>query len=409
MTQQKQLTLGSLFSGSGGFELAGYLCGVKPVWASEIEPFPIRVTTKRFPNMKHLGDIRAINGAKIPPVDIVAMGSPCQNLSLSGRREGLTGKESSLFFEAIRIIKEMRKETKNEKPRYIIWENVPGAMSSGTPRGEDFRTILSEIVGIAEPGAEVPACGAKGWAHADTILGAGWSLAYRTVDAQYFGVPQRRRRIYLIADFGSERAGDLLFEREGVRRDFAQGFRTWEEFAGASANGSGSAVAFEPGAASRLGGHAWEGGPVGALRADMGDNQTAAAIPINTQVATRHIIPDAGGFGVGGDGDPAYALQAKHSHAVAIDNHPADSRVKIREDGVVQTLSTRMGTGGGNGPLVFGISSYDSFAMKSPNPHAGIYEAKTARTLDRSGGNPGCNQGGIAIVCSIGQVAAQAY
>jgi len=394
----RQLTLGSLFSGSGGFELAGYFCGIKPVWASEIEPFPIRVTTKRMPFVQHLGDIRAIDGAKIPPVDIIAMGSPCTNLSLAGKREGLTGKESSLFFEAIRIIKEMRKETKNDKPRYIVWENVAGAFSSN--QGEDFRRVLSEIVQIAEPGAEVPACGKNGWPHADVLMGTGWSVAYRLVDAQHFGVAQRRRRVYLVADFGSERAGDILFEREGVRRDFAQGFRAWENTAGTPAGGAGGAISFEPGALKRLG----RGVNIelsSTLRASTSDNSPPA---------------------------------------VAIDNHPADSRVGVREDGVVQTLPARMGTGGGNVPLAayclegngmrpshggngvntdvaftlntierhavacaehtmaFGICSCGSNAMKSPNPHAGIYEADTARTLDANGGNPGCNQGGMAVV-----------
>ena len=369
MEQQKQLTLGSLFSGSGGFELAGKLCGMEPLWASEIEPFPIRVTTKRLPKVQHLGDIRAIDGAKIPPVDIITMGSPCTNLSLAGRREGLMGKESSLFFEAIRIIKEMRKETKNAQPRYIIWENVAGAMSSGKPKGEDFRTVLSEIAGVAEPGAEVPACPKNGWPYADVIVGDGWSVAYRLIDAQHFGVPQRRKRIYLVADFKSERAGDLLFEREGVRRDFAQGFRTWESAAGTAAGGADPAIAFEPGALKRLGRNiSLELSPT--LRASVSDNSPPA---------------------------------------VALENHPADSRLKISKDGKVQTLSSRMGTGGNNTPLVFGISSFDSHAMKSHNPHAGIYEANTARTLDANGGYPACNQGGIAVVCGIGRVAAEAY
>jgi hypothetical protein len=174
--------LGSLFSGSGGFELAGKLCGIQPLWASEIEPFPIRVTTKRLPEVQHLGDVRAINGAKIPPVDIISFGSPCTNLSVAGRREGLTGKESSLFYEAIRIIKEMKKETHDNNPRYIIFENVPGLFSSSNR--EDFRQVLTEIVQIAEPGvpdesadslgwkthAEVPACPKDGWPPADVLI-----------------------------------------------------------------------------------------------------------------------------------------------------------------------------------------------------------------------------------------------
>lgn len=128
--QNKPLTLGSLFDGSGGFPLGGILTGITPIWASEVEPFPIRVTTRRFPNMKHLGDVSKIKGNEIEPVDIITFGSPCQDMSIAGKRAGLSGSRSNLFYEAIRIIKEMREETHGEKPRYIVWENVPGAFSS---------------------------------------------------------------------------------------------------------------------------------------------------------------------------------------------------------------------------------------------------------------------------------------
>jgi len=390
----KQLTLGSLFDGSGGFPLGGLLCGIKPVWASEIEPFPIRVTTKRFPWVKHLGDISCVNGAEIEPVDIICFGSPCQNLSIAGGRTGLSGKQSSLFFQAIRIIKEMREATNGNYPRWAIWENVPGAFSSN--RGEDFRQVLTEFVRIADPQApEVPA--AASWPPGDALLGDGWSVAYRVIDAAAW-VPQRRKRIYLVCDFGSERAADILFEREGMSRNLAQGGFPWQSAAGGAADCSGGAVSFEPGIFRRLGKSV--GLEVaGTLRADMGDNQTAVAIPINTQVCLReHKDGDGTGLGVGADGDPAYTLQAAHSHAVAVENHPADSRLKFSKDGLVQTLSSRMGTGGNNVPMVFGIGSYDSGGMKSPNPHAGIYEADSAHTLDANGGNPACNQGGMAVV-----------
>ena len=155
------LTLGSLFDGSGGFPLAGMMAGITPIWASEIEPFPIRVTTKRIPQMKHYGDISKMNGGKIEPVDIITFGSPCQNLSLAGKREGLNGEKSSMFFEAIRVIKEMRESTNGEYPRWIVWENVPGAMSSS--KGQDFRTVLEEICKINDETVHIPMPEKKLW------------------------------------------------------------------------------------------------------------------------------------------------------------------------------------------------------------------------------------------------------
>ena len=183
------MTLGSLFSGSGGFELGAILAGIEPKWASEVEPFPIRVTTKRLPSVKHLGDIHRIHGDEIEPVDIITFGSPCTNLSIAGRREGLHGQESILFFEAIRIVQEMRCATNGRYPRFIVWENVAGAFSSS--EGRDFQSVLTEIVRIKEPEApEVPLPQKGGWTYADILLGDGWSVAYRLMDAQGWGVPQ---------------------------------------------------------------------------------------------------------------------------------------------------------------------------------------------------------------------------
>ena len=204
------LTLGSLFDGSGGFSLAGMMAGITPIWASEIEPFPIRVTTKRIPHMKHYGDISKMNGGKIEPVDIITFGSPCQNLSLAGKREGLNGEKSSMFFEAIRVIKEMRENTNGEYPRWIVWENVPGAMSSS--KGQDFRTVLEEICKIKDETVHIP-MPEKKWTTAGEIVGNDYSVAYRILDAQYFGVPQRRRRIFLVADFAGRSAPQILFEQ----------------------------------------------------------------------------------------------------------------------------------------------------------------------------------------------------
>ena len=220
------MKLGSLFDGSGGFPLAGSLCGIEPVWASEVEPYPIAVTKSRFPNMKHLGSVTDVHGGDIEPVDIITFGSPCQDLSVAGKRAGLkheaNGDEettrSGLFMEAVRIIKEMRKATNGEYPTFAVWENVPGAFSSN--KGEDFRTVLEELIKIVEPTAVMPAVPKNGWPYADSYCGDGWSLAYRVFDAQYWGVPQRRRRIYLVLDLRGERAGKVSFERKGLRGHF---------------------------------------------------------------------------------------------------------------------------------------------------------------------------------------------
>ena len=206
----KNLTLGSLFDGSGGFPLGGLLSGITPLWASEVEPFPIRVTTKRLPFMKHYGDISSMNGGEIEPVDIITFGSPCTDMSIAGKRAGLDGKQSSLFYQAIRIVKEMRCATNGEYPRFIVWENVPGAFSSN--KGEDFKAVLEAVIGVVCPETEVPMPEKNRWPYADLYMGDGWSLAYRTLDAQYWGVPQRRRRIFLVADLAGRCAGKVLFE-----------------------------------------------------------------------------------------------------------------------------------------------------------------------------------------------------
>ncbi len=212
------LTLGSLFDGSGGFPLGGLVCGVEPLWASEIEPFPIRVTTKRFPKMKHLGDVSTINGGEIPFVDIITFGSPCQDMSIAGKREGLSGSRSNLFYEAIRIVKEMRCKSNGKYPRYIVWENVPGAFSSN--KGEDFKAVLEEICKIKYQGISVPK--PKKWSKAGNIVGDGFSIAWRVLDAQYWGVPQRRKRIYLVADFAGECANEILFESKSLYGNFKE-------------------------------------------------------------------------------------------------------------------------------------------------------------------------------------------
>ena len=234
----KTLTLGSLFDGSGGFPLGGLLAGITPVWASEIEPFPIRVTTRRLPFMKHYGDISQMDGGRIEPVDIITFGLPCQDMSVAGRRDGLDGERSSLFYEAVRIIKEMRCVTDGKYPRWICWENVPGSYSSN--KGKDFQSVLEAVIGIAEPETEVPMPEKARWPYADLYMGDGWSVAYRTLDAQYWGVPQRRRRIYLVADLAGRSAGKILFESEGLSGYSAEGFRSWQRTACRLESGAGA-------------------------------------------------------------------------------------------------------------------------------------------------------------------------
>ena len=392
----QNLTLGSLFDGSGGFPLGGLISGITPVWASEIEPFPIRVTTKRLPFMKHYGDISQMDGGKIEPVDIITFGSPCTDMSVAGRRAGLEGQQSVLFYQAIRIIKEMRCATNGKYPRYIVWENVPGAFSSNS--GEDFKAVLEAVIGVAEPETQVPMPEKSRWPYADCYMGDGWSVAYRVLDAQFWGVPQRRKRIYLVADFAGGRAFDILFKSEGLSGYSAEGFRSWQRTAGSAADRTGTASLCL--------------NDQGGQRMDVTDDVTAT---LRAEAHHPPYVLESAGFctehssksrSIGYEEETSPTLRAGVvPAAVALENHPADSRISISEDNKVQTLTSRMGTGGGNVPLVmgnhvcaYGISAKDSNAMKSANPHSGIYEAETSRTLDGNGGNPGCNQGGIAVV-----------
>lgn len=361
--------------------------------------------------MKHYGDITKINGSLVEPVNVVIGGSPCQDLSVAGKQAGLAGERSGLFMEQLRIIKEMRradlergKTGKDTRPRYMVWENVPGAFSSN--KGADFSIVLQETAKVACEQAPAVPIPKNGWPPAGclTDVGGQWSIAWRVFDAQFWGVPQRRKRIALVADFGGLTAPEILFERQGVpgyikpcgkeRKSAAGNTENSLDTAGskstyciqgncidradtAGCNGKGwtegvsytlntidrpavvfneeaitsklnasnphfgdachtlgatgagrtlliqedntpfvpsppqsDVVVFEPGSCSRVGGHIWQDGKAPALRAQSGDNQPA----------------------------------------IALENHPADSRVKIAEDGIVQTLNARMGTGGGMFP-----------------------------------------------------------
>ena len=194
--------------------------------------------------MIHLGDITKINGAEIEPVDCITAGSPCQDLSVAGKRAGLEGERSGLFMEQIRIIKEMRKADEQRgrtdeliRPRYMVWENVPGALSSN--KGEDFRCVLEETVRIVQADADIPGPPKNGWPYAGCIVGDGWSVAWRIHDAQFWGVPQRRKRIALVADFGGRSASEILFVRKGLSRDTEPSKQARQEASGDSSEGFG--------------------------------------------------------------------------------------------------------------------------------------------------------------------------
>ena len=286
--------------------------------------------------MKHLGDITKINGAEIETVDVITGGSPCQDLSIAGKRAGLAGARSGLFMEQIRIVKEMREHDRKSgrtgdmvRPRFMVWENVPGAFSSN--KGQDFSAVLEEIIRIAEPEApdiEVPEKGWNTWGGYHDEVGGRWSVAWRVHDAQHWGVPQRRRRISVVADFGGDTAGEILFERKSVSGYLAESGTARERLAGNAESGAGK---------------------------------------------TEQCLT-------------AWDCQSKRIFGT---------------EGESPTLQGGVG-GGVNNPAVFcyGISAYESNAMKSNNPKSGVYVADTSRTLDLNGGNPACNQGGMAVVCA---------
>ena len=478
------MKLGSLFDVSGGFPLSGYLMGIEPVWAAEVEPYPIAVTKSRFPNMKHLGSVTDVHGDKIEPVDVIAFGSPCQDLSVAGKRAGLKHEtegddettRSGLFVEAVRIIKEMREATNGVYPRFAVWENVPGAFSSN--RGEDFRIVLEKLIQVAEPSAVMPSVPKAGWAYADSYRGDGWSIAYRTFDAQYWGVPQRRRRIYLVADFRGGCAGEVLFKRQGLRGYFEEGRAPWqgitqdaergtvaddreipytlivrsgvERDSKGKTAGKGALIQknksatlstvqdqylFQPILASgkdvtgclmasgydKLGAQEMFSGdytviqPVIAIDQQGGKGGANYAVDVMpTMCSDSHGTPHAVAYSatpaVGFDdynfevtGEKTCTLRAGASGGAcgvsvgqpvySVENHPADSRVNLDESGKVQTLTSRMGTGGGNVPMVMEAIGLDRASFnqgKNAQFDFSITEDGTEPTLTARGPGAVC-------------------
>ena len=361
------ITLGSLFDGAGGFPYAGTLAGITPIWASEIEPFPIRVTTKRFPEMKHLGNIAEVSGAEIEPVDIITFGSPCQDLSVAGNRAGLAGERSGLFREAVRIIREMREKTNGNKPKYIVWENVPGAFSSNG--GDDFRTVLEEIARIKDGGVIIPQPDKGKWSGSGEILGNGYSIAWRTYDAQYWGVPQRRKRIYLVADLNSQCAGKVQFESDRLCRDSPQG-----KGEGQAAPGTAGGNTETPGGGS-VAFHLTQD----PIASEERTTCISTGNPRNGQATIGVAVPKATVYGLSSKASNAWKSNNPHSgcyeaettrtldtrggdptcaqggniivQARVFENHGQDTR--FRDTGeVCQTVTQKYGTGGGNTPLV---------------------------------------------------------
>lgn len=384
--------------------------------------------------MKHLGDITQIKGSCVPLVDIVTGGSPCQDLSIAGQRKGLAGERSGLFMEQIRIIKEMRSECERRlhdagadynrtdvKPRYMVWENVSGAFSSN--RGEDFRAVLEETAKVADKDAYVPGLEGGKWSPCGCILGNGWSIAWRLHDSQWFGVPQRRKRICLLADFNGDTAGKVLFElqrettnrdteqaivdigaesrsevqsvSEGVSGDIAQGGKEGERVAEDTercANPSSYTLKIRGGVERDSAGKKAGKGPLvqTELSATLGVSQDQTLITVEQQKQIEDFVS-----GVNAEAKHQQDLIQSDlgvARTLAPGTHASGSHL-------TKTLVTSSINAGDNQQaVVYGIGSYDSNAMKSDNPHSGIYEADTSRTLDLNGGNPGCNQGGMAVV-----------
>ena len=313
--------------------------------------------------MKHLGDITKVNGAEIEPVDCITFGSPCQDLSIAGKRAGLAGERSGLFMEAVRIIKEMRGNTDGVYPTFAVWENVAGAFSSN--KGEDFRAVLEELAQIVEPEAVIPGPEKK-WQHSGFVCGDDWSIAWRLLDAQYWGVPQRRKRIALVVDLGGQRAGEILFECEGLPGNSEPSIPAWKNSAASPKDRAGAGCG-----ESRNGVDAY-GFPLGFR-------------PENTRVYRQMGTTICNGTRPGFTNGVCYSIQG----AGLTSQNSQGSGIN---EGVCFTLNA-LDTHG----VAYAIDSLSSNSMKSSNPNSGFHATDKAKTLDCTGPDPTKNQGGVAI------------
>ena len=380
-----ELTMGSLFDGIGGFPLAAIRNGITPVWASEIEPFPIEVTMTHFPDMAHVGDITKLKGAELPPVDIICGGSPCQDCSVaSGTRAGLQGARSGLFFEQIRITKELRdadilrgRSGQSVRPRYFCWENVMGVFSSGTPHGEDFRIVLESIARLHCPTVSIPRPYPWGWKPAGAIrMGDAFSLAWRGFFAEYWTLAQRRHRILLVADLGGSSAekyylttaaclgilrrakerGKPLPQALDTALQIQAGLIGLPESRGETVLLDAAAAFAQPGmrqqtfAASFSAGASATAGTIGYAEEVA---PTLKGSPSGNCMPSVLCVNDQGGQRIDLSEDVSGTLRAseKGHQPLVYENHGIDARV--RESGEISpTVTARFGTGGGNTPLV---------------------------------------------------------
>lgn len=366
---EKEMTLGSLFDGIAGFPLAAAQNGIKTIWASEIVGDCIDIVKKHFPEIQHLGDITKINGGEIPPVDIISFGSPCQNLSTAGNQKGLDGEKSQLFFEAIRIIYEMRGATNGKYPKYIIWENVAGAFSSN--KGQDFRRVLEEITKTY-----IPMPNSRRWATSGMVRSAAGSTAWRQLDAQYWGVPQRRKRIYLVHDFNGERAPEILFECESVLGYTAQGRTEGKNAAGSvgssiEATGTGTAAGFLPLNSGRANGVGYEDEKSPTLT----KNPPATVYTIAGNAIGR--MGRNGGNQLGVGQDISYTLTAADRHAIAA---PEAFRLSSF-GGFTEGVGTLRASGGDNGGGSETMIVEKNLQFAEAYQHHGYRMSKTANTM----------------------------
>ena len=336
--------------------------------------------------MIHLGDITKIHGDQIEPVDCITFGSPCQDLSIAGRRAGLAGGQSGLFVEAVRIIKEMRKATNGMYPTFAIWENVPGAFSSNG--GEDFRVVLEELARVEQPDAIVPRPPRGGrWSKAGAIAGAGWSLAWRQLDAQHWGVPQRRKRIALVADFGGQRASEILFERTSLSRHPDEGIPTWKSIAGLTKNcaAGNDRVVAEGGRNAAYTLKIRSGCAGGGKGALVQTEKTGTLSTLQDQTLFQPVYclagniidrsETAGANGLGVKEDKSYTLNTVDRPAVAYKVPVLNDQGGGKMDVSYDVVGTLRANAKGHDPIVIDALPFDTTQLTSPqngsNPHWG--------------------------------------
>lgn len=443
----KSITLGSLFDGIGGFPFCAELSGITPVWAAEIEPACVAVTMRHFPDMLHYGDVSKINGAEIPPVDIITFGSPCQDLSVAGKRKGLKHTDngddettrSGLFIEAIRIIYEMREATYGKYPAFIVWENVPGAFSSH--KGHDFQTVLEEITK-----ADIPMPASGKWANAGVVRGRGICAAWRLLDAQYWGVPQRRKRIYLVGSFGSRSAEEILFKPDRVQR-YLTPCRTARQGTAANTQNSAGIGDFEKYGMIQQDTLAFDKAQITSKVNGSNPQWNAPCHTLSMGNAERAtVIMHSSGFcdkasakvrGIGYEVEKSATLRVGQTPSVVYaqcirercgcEGGGKGCLIQEEKTGAISTNNDQflcyaiqgsmVGREEKNGPQGNGINENICFTLNTTDRHAavyaidrvafnqgenakynsGIYEAEQTRTIDRNGGNPSCNQGGTVI------------